>query len=170
MSTGEFSRQPDDGPGIPDGARRRQGPVACIECFQQIPCNPCEEACPHGAISVGSEITALPKLDEERCTGCGLCVTRCPGLAIFIVDESGEDGMARVGFPYEYVPLPAERERVRCQDREGRVITEGRVVRVRTSPAFDHTALITVEVPERYAMAVRSIDRRSVGKKDACDV
>ncbi len=150
--------------GIPGEARRRRGPVAVIECFQHIPCNPCEQACPQGAITVGEEITALPVLDAARCVGCGLCVARCPGLAIFMLDESGDDGFARVSFPYEYAPLPANGETAICTDREGRAVTRGRVTRVLTSPAFDHTAVVTVEVPAQYAAEVRSLDRRSVGK------
>ena len=90
---------PVQGPGIPSAERRAKGPVACIECFQHIPCNPCEASCPRHAITIGSEITDLPRLDETLCNGCGLCMTRCPGLAIFTVDESGE--RARVSFPYE---------------------------------------------------------------------
>ena len=43
------------GPGIPSEERMKLGPVACIECLQQIPCNPCEEACPRGAITVGKK-------------------------------------------------------------------------------------------------------------------
>ena len=32
----------DNGPGIPSEGRRRRGPVAVLECIQDIPCNPCE--------------------------------------------------------------------------------------------------------------------------------
>ena len=38
--------------GVPSENRIKR-PVACIECVE-IPCNPCEEACPYGAISVGT--------------------------------------------------------------------------------------------------------------------
>ncbi len=34
---------------------------------------------------------AVPVVDPERCTGCGLCETICPE-----VFELGEDGIARV--------------------------------------------------------------------------
>lgn len=151
------------GPGIPSRERRAKGPVACIECFQQIPCNPCEEACPRGAITVGEEITGLPHLDEEKCNGCGICMTRCPGLAIFGIDESYSEKTALISFPYEYVPLPAQGQNVPCTDRKGCFVTEGTVYRVRTSPAFDHTAIVTVEVPKEYAMEVRFLDRLAVG-------
>ena len=154
-----MSKQILEGPGIPSAERRAKGPVACIECFQQIPCNPCEEACPRGAITVGDEITSLPHLDAEKCNGCGLCMTRCPGLAIFTVDESCAGGRARVSFPYEYVPLPEKGQEIACTDREGRFVTEGTVYQVRTSKAFDHTAIVTVEIPKEYSMEVRFIRR-----------
>ena len=61
-------------PGIPSEGRKKKGRVACVECVQEIPCNPCEGICPFHAITVGEQITALPRLHEEVCTGCGLCV------------------------------------------------------------------------------------------------
>ena len=71
---------------LPEPGRLKQGPVAVIECFQQIPCNPCAEACPRGAITMPGSISERPLFDEAKCNGCGLCVTRCPGLAIFVID------------------------------------------------------------------------------------
>ena len=150
------------GPGIPTQERRIKGPVACIECFQQIPCNPCEEACPRGAITVGGEITGLPHLDEDKCNGCGICITRCPGLAIFGLDEAYSSSTSLVSFPYEYVPLPEEGQKVGCTDRMGKFVTEGVIHKVRTSKAFDHTAIVTVEIPREYVMDVRFIDRQGV--------
>ena len=88
----------------PSEERLAKGPVAVIECCQNIPCNPCETACKFGAIQVGDPITNLPVLDETKCIGCGVCITKCPGLAIFVVDKSKE--MATVSFPFEYLPLP----------------------------------------------------------------
>ena len=88
----------------PSEERMSRGPVAVIECCQNIPCNPCETACRFGAITVGDPITNLPVIDENKCIGCGVCITKCPGLAIFLVDKSKKD--ARVSFPFEYLPLP----------------------------------------------------------------
>ncbi|QJW44353.1 hypothetical protein HA075_22045 [bacterium BFN5] len=48
------------------------GPTAIFECLQPIPCNPCADACPRGAITV-KEINDCPTLDKERCNGCGIC-------------------------------------------------------------------------------------------------
>lgn len=95
-------------PGIPTPERLERDPVACIECVQCIPCNPCETACPQKAITVGTPITTLPWLDEDKCNGCGICITRCPGLAIFNLHKNYSDTTALVSFPYEYVPLPVK--------------------------------------------------------------
>ena len=67
---------------LPNAERLRKGPVAILECVQEIPCNPCEKACPFGAITVGEDITALPRIDREKCTGCGACLKVCPVAAI----------------------------------------------------------------------------------------
>ncbi len=78
-------------PGFPSEQRIKRGSVAIIECFQDIPCNPCEMKCPRNAIKVGIPITNLPELDEEKCSGCGLCVPWCPGLAIFILNYNFDE-------------------------------------------------------------------------------
>jgi len=149
-------------PGMPSKERLEQGAVAVIECAQEIPCNPCEKACPSGAIRVGEPITNLPTLIEDKCTGCGLCIPLCPGLAIFVVDMTYSDQEATVQLPYEFLPLPKRGETVKALDREGRVVCPARVVKVLNPKGFDHTAVITIAVPKDQAMNVRNIavDRR----------
>ena len=53
--------------GWPDEERFAKGPVAVVECVQQIPCNPCESACPLHAIHIGEPITNTPQVDREKC-------------------------------------------------------------------------------------------------------
>ncbi|MCD6129034.1 4Fe-4S binding protein [Candidatus Bipolaricaulota bacterium] len=139
---------------VPPLERLRLGPCAVIECVEEIPCNPCEESCPFGAIHIGPEITALPKLDFDRCTGCGTCLGVCPGLAIFLVDLSMGEGKAHVTVPYELLPIPEEGEGVQVLSRAGEALGEGRVVRVRRAGT---TVLVTVEVPEEWAMEARAV-------------
>ena len=146
-------------PGMPSEARLEGSAVACIECRQEIPCNPCESACPHGAITVGMPITHLPVLNEEKCIGCGLCIARCPGLAIFCLHKHFTENTSLVSFPYEYLPLPAKGQTVRCVNRSGAYITDGIVHSVKTAAAFDHTAIVTVEIPKQHLMDVRSMER-----------
>jgi Fe-S-cluster-containing hydrogenase component 2 len=145
----------------------RRGRVAVIECIQEIPCNPCEAACPFGAINVGEEITALPILDGDKCTGCGRCVSGCPGLAIFLVDKSRSDGLAEVVFPYEYAPLPAKGDVVTATDRAGRGVCLAEVQSVRQDTASKGTAVVSLLLPMEQADEVRGM--RLAGVEAAVD-
>jgi thioredoxin reductase/Fe-S-cluster-containing hydrogenase component 2 len=149
-------------PGFPDPERLRKGGVAVIECVQDIPCNPCELACHQGAIRIGVPITNLPALDVDACSGCGLCVAACPGLAIFVVDLNYSHTEALVTLPYEYTSLPDIGDLVGAVDREGTIVTAARVTRVHNARAFNHTAVITIAVPKEYGMVVRGISRTRV--------
>lgn len=147
-------------PGVPSLERMEKGPVAYIECVQEIPCNPCEKACSFGAISVGQPITNLPVLDDEKCSGCGLCLSQCPGLAIFCVHLNYTDTTSLVDFPYEYLPPPLEGSTVRCGNRAGEYVTDGRVIKVKNPKINDSTAIVSVEVPKSYCLEVRTVCRK----------
>lgn len=151
-------------PGVPDRDRLEKGPVAFIECVQEIPCNPCEKACPFGAITVGQPITSLPRLNGEKCTGCGMCLPSCPGLAIFKVHLNYTPTTSLVEFPYEYYPLPEIGEVVPAGGRGGEFLTEGKVVKVRNPKSHDGTPIITLEVPKEYCLEVRTICRKELRK------
>ncbi len=146
-------------PGIPTEERMRRGPVAVIECVQEIPCNPCEAACPFHAIEIGAQITNLPRLKENICTGCGACVASCPGLAITVLNLSYSEAEATIDFPYEYFPLPRVGDQVDAVGRDGTVLCQGRIIHVNTAPAFAQTALVRMAFPTRYAGQVRSMKR-----------
>lgn len=74
------------------GVTRNKKIHPVIECVQNIPCNPCQDACPKHCIKIGSHITALPAVDPEvECIGCGLCVSSCSGQAIFLVQEECDE-------------------------------------------------------------------------------
>jgi len=69
-------------PYIPSKERQEQKPFVLIDCLYGFACNPCEFACPHGAITKTST-SSVPKIDFDKCIGCMDCVYQCPGLAIF---------------------------------------------------------------------------------------
>lgn len=144
-------------PGYPSEERLRKGPVAVIECAQEIPCNPCETVCPFKAITVGEPIINFPKLDEKKCKGCGKCIPVCPGLAIFVVDNTFNEKEATVSLPYEFLPLPEKGEKVDALNRKGEKVCSGRVIKVIPPEKNDHTAVITVAVPQKYSGQVRNI-------------
>jgi Fe-S-cluster-containing hydrogenase component 2 len=129
----------------PSEERLRQGPFAVIECLEEIPCNPCETVCPREAITVGFPITNLPVIDFEKCTGCGICIAMCPGLAICVKNFAHSRDKAIISFPFEYLPLPVKGDTVKVADRYGNVLCDGIVVRVFNGEQNDHTAVVTVE-------------------------
>jgi len=148
-------------PGWP-GLKRLQGsPVAIIECIEEIPCDPCESACPAGAIKIGSSITNLPVLDEDKCTGCGLCISSCPGLAIFVLSLNYTDELALLSFPFEFLPLPKVGEEVSAIDREGRTVCKGKVVKILNEWKQDRTPVVSISIPKKYALVVRGISVRN---------
>ena len=129
----------------------------CIECIEEIPCNPCETSCPQGALMVGSPITNLPVIDRGICTLCGLCIPACPGLAITIKSIQGDK--ARIRFPWEYLPLPLAGQEAEMVDRSGRVLCAGRILAVGNPSRNNRTAVVTAEFPREFANEVISIRR-----------
>lgn len=146
----------ENSPGVPSRERRERGPVAVIECVQDIPCNPCETSCKAEAITVGEDITSLPRLDGDKCIGCRTCIPICPGQAIFMVDESLPNGRAAVTMPYEFLPLPEQGEVVTALDRSGAELGDATVTEARKTDRMDSTALVTIEVPKDWSMKARA--------------
>ena len=142
---------------FPSEERFLKGPVAILECIQEIPCNPCEASCPFHAIVIGEDISKNPILDLEKCTGCGTCVAVCPGLAIFLENKSYSDKLGFVEFPYEYLPFPSVGEEVNGRNRCGKIICRGKVLRVTKTKRNDRTAIIRLEIPFEYVDEVRSL-------------
>lgn len=142
---------------MPSPERRKKGPVVMIECFQRIPCNPCTEACPQKAITMTGDINDTPEVNEELCTGCGACLMQCPGLAIFIVDETFDSDMALIRFPFEYYPLPKAGQYVQGTDRSGKILGWFKVNRVIPGKGENLTSTVCLEVPQNLLMEVRSM-------------
>ena len=138
------------------GVTHRKGIHPVIECTQNIPCNPCQDACGRKCISIGDNITSLPiAVADSECVNCGMCVASCSGQAIFLVDEDCGDGSATVTLPYEFLPLPAEGTKGIALGRNGQEVCEAAVVSVKSLKAFDKTNLLTMRVPKEYAMKAR---------------
>lgn len=148
LADGEAERFP--------GSVRKAKLHPVMECTQNIPCNPCQDACPKGCISIGEKITSLPVVVEgSECIGCGMCVASCSGQAIFLVEEPEGVDYGRVTMPYEFLPVPREGQKGIALSRNGKKLCEAEVVRVRTAKAFDHTSLLTIKVPKEMVMNAR---------------
>ena len=151
------------------GITRGCGIHPVIECTQNIPCNPCQDACPRHCIRIGEKITSLPAVNAQaECIGCGMCVAACSGQAIFLVNEEAEKGYAAVTIPYECRPIPERGEQGDALGRDGNKVCEAEVTEVRTAPSFDQTILLTIKVPLEMAMTARYFRTKQYSKA-GCD-
>ena len=120
-----------------------------IRCVQEIPCDPCIEACPQNLISMEGSILALPEFSGE-CQGCGRCVLACPGLAIQLVindyDPIGEKALVMLPFEFTDDTAPPGLE-VTTTDMEGEVVGKGCVIAIRKREDQDRRRLLLLEVP-----------------------
>ncbi|MFH1422007.1 MAG: FAD-dependent oxidoreductase [Planctomycetota bacterium] len=137
-----------------------EGAKAVIECWQKIPCNPCVAACKSGAIFIGDDINNTPRFELSKCSGCGLCIDACPGLAIFVVNKDYSDKEAEIGIPYEFLPHPAKGDIVSALSRDGGTVCEAKVTRVRKNKNYPGTAVVYITVPQKYADEVRFLSVR----------
>jgi ferredoxin len=141
-----------------------------IRCVQQIPCDPCSEACPEKLIGLES-IMALPRFDGA-CLGCARCVVRCPGLAINLVcedyDPTRETALVVLPFELDEAVAPAGR-RVPTVGFDGEPVGTGTVIGVRERADQDRRKLLLLEVPyaDRRKVAGFSIRGPSIPIDDA---
>ena len=141
----------------PSDVRFSKGAVAVVECFQEIPCDPCVKACKRGAISMPGGVNGLLVVEFDLCNGCGLCISMCPGLAIFVVDKTYSDEFALIKLPYEYVPVPEAGQYVAGLNRAGEKMGDFEVVKVISGGRKNMTYTISLAVPHELAMEIRDI-------------
>lgn len=139
---------------LPSEEQRKKGPYAVIECFEEIPCNPCVMSCTFDAILPFEDVNSLPLVDFDKCTGCAICAGICPGLAIFIVDESKSGDFGTLRLPYEYWPLPEKGQTVMALSREGEDVEPVEVVAV-TNVKGARTPLVSLRLPKEKLQDIR---------------
>lgn len=146
--------------------RAEGGAVAILDCREEIPCDPCEAVCARGAIVVGKNVCDLPRYDPGLCNGCGRCVAICPGMAIYLLDRSSRDGGARLTLPYEMKEEIKAGDEVWALDEDGSPLGKEKVVKTAKMNKRDHSLLVTVDVPEEWALKVRGVRIRvmSIGE------
>jgi len=110
-------------PYYPDAERLEAKPFVLIDCLYGFACNPCEFACPHGAITKTSTSTT-PVIDFDKCIGCMKCVYQCPGLAIFGYNLK----TSSLFLPIEYEAN--EREEVYLVNNNGEKLGEGTIEKI----------------------------------------
>ena len=170
LSLGREVVIPDEWEGLAEVLRKKPGAIIPLEigrsdldiypvirCVEEIPCNPCVDACPEGSIIIPDDpIMGFPVF-EGNCTACGRCVAICPGLAINLIKPKyGEDGgTSLLTFPFELEEGDlAPGTKVVTVDMEGKRVGEGTIRRFRKSPIPDQRKLVSIEVPEEEAFDI----------------
>ncbi len=116
-----------EAPYFPSIERLNEKPFVLIDCLYGFACNPCEFACPHGAITKTSTST-VPKINFDKCIGCMDCVYQCPGLAIFGYNIKKD---------WLYLPIEyhvEEKSEVYIIDNQGKFLGEGIIEKVLKKP------------------------------------
>lgn len=141
---------------LPSIQRRQQGPYVVMECYEEIPCDPCKTSCKFNAVKMDA-LNECPQCDYAACTGCGNCVSKCPGLACFVINETVGDGKIDITFPYELCPLPKKGDIVDALGRDGSVVGKAEIIRVLSNEKMDHTNVITMRVDAALLYEARNI-------------
>jgi Pyruvate/2-oxoacid:ferredoxin oxidoreductase delta subunit len=123
-------------------------PKAIIECYEKIPCNPCETSCPFKAITIGEDINNVPVINHDLCTGCAICVHSCPGLAIMVAQIM--DNKALFKIPYEMLPLPEIGEIWDGVDRSGTIICQAKIIKIDSGKNQNQTNVIHIETDMKH--------------------
>lgn len=137
-----------------------------IRCSQEIPCNPCVSSCPVKAIRLIPRRQDLMDIPEylEGCTGCGNCVSICPGLAIVLARKIS-DTQAEIVLPFEFIPEFSPGDNIPLRDMEGQDVCEGKIHRIRYDKKTK-THLIHVYVPLDNALSIAGIRLREAKEDD----
>lgn len=136
-------------PYLPGAERMQQKPFVIIDCLYGFACNPCEFACPHGAITKTSTST-VPAIDFEKCIGCMECVYQCPGLAIFGYNTKKDWLFLPIEFDME------EGAEVFLTNNEGQRLGEGVITKILKKPNKTNIARIqATDVSGEALMRIR---------------
>lgn len=114
-------------PFLPTSERMNEKGFVQIDCLYGFACNPCQFACPHGAITKSSTST-VPNIDFDKCIGCMDCVYQCPGLAIFGYNLKKD----WLFLPIEYDAN--EKAEVYLIDNNGKILGEGIIEKILKKP------------------------------------
>jgi Fe-S-cluster-containing hydrogenase component 2/thioredoxin reductase/bacterioferritin-associated ferredoxin/ferredoxin len=136
-------------PFFPVKERMEAKPFVTIDCLYGFACNPCEFACPHGAITKTSTST-VPKIDFDKCIGCMDCVYQCPGLAIFGYNVKKD----WLFLPIEYGVQ--EKSEVFLVDNNGQKLGEGIIEKVLFKKNKTNIARVkSLDIHGEYLIKVR---------------
>ena len=131
-----------------------------IRCNQEIPCNPCTEACILQSIKIKEPTMMGRPRFTGTCLGCTRCAAICPGLAITIVDRQYDPikKTARVVIPWE-MPQGTIKigQNAPTTGVEGEDIGTGKIIAIKQSHWQNKRSLVSLEVPFNEADQVAGI-------------
>jgi len=142
-----------------------------IHCAQEIPCNPCTEACVLHSIKIKEDsIIGRPQFEGD-CLGCARCIALCPGLAITLVDKRYDKTKktARIIIPWE-MPEGTIKigEEVTTTGIDGEIIGKGKIIAMKNAEWQNKRKLVSLEIPYEDADKVVNIRiREPLGKETA---
>jgi Na+-translocating ferredoxin:NAD+ oxidoreductase subunit B len=90
--------------------RAKIDPELCSACGQ------CAERCQMGAVQKGENYSTIL---EQRCIGCGLCVSGCPTEALSLVEKPGVEPPPKTFLSDTLPTIEAERRALRGTNRAG---------------------------------------------------
>jgi Fe-S-cluster-containing hydrogenase component 2 len=140
-----------------------------IHCAQEIPCNPCTEACVLQSIKIKeSSMMGRPQFEGD-CLGCARCVALCPGLAITLVDKEYDKSKktARIVIPWE-MPEGTIKigQKVTTTGMNGEIIGKGKVIAIKEAKWQNKRQLVSLDIPYKDADKVVSVRiREPLGKE-----
>jgi len=158
ISKGEVLKSPGGAVHPYSVPERREGVFPVLHCTQEIPCNPCMTSCPKNLIGThGHPILGIPEY-SDGCTGCGKCVSICPGLAITLVDFRNDPLNPVVTVPFELdASALTEGTPMDLVDREGAHLGRGVLLRTREAPGGVKTVLLRIRTSPDVAARVAGV-------------
>jgi Fe-S-cluster-containing hydrogenase component 2/bacterioferritin-associated ferredoxin len=135
-------------------------PVASLECAQKLPCFECVENCPEGAIEKNS-IVNYPKLNVEKCTGCGACVAACPAQAAVMVQELSKEQKAIYFLPERYKKCDSKNSNFYLLNRKGEKLGQGKFIQ-QTYFKNKPNSIVEIEGSHIYAWDARNYKQEKI--------
>jgi Fe-S-cluster-containing hydrogenase component 2 len=130
--------------------------VASIECFEEIPCNSCQLACPEDAIRIGQVPRIEKILDESKCAGCGACLPACPSNATFMLREHEDRSFSELALVWRGAKPWNVGEFATLLNRRGDSLGSTRVIEVSGDVPLQ---TVKIEVPSHLLWEARAIKR-----------
>jgi glycine/D-amino acid oxidase-like deaminating enzyme/Pyruvate/2-oxoacid:ferredoxin oxidoreductase delta subunit/bacterioferritin-associated ferredoxin len=125
--------------------------LAIINCDEDIPCNPCAISCKFDSIKINKNITQQPTINYELCKGCGLCLPKCPGRAIRMLQYNFTDTESLLTIPFEFEPYPKQNQKVSIVNYDGNFLANGTIQKTKPPKSKTDCGTISIIIPKKHA-------------------